>query len=181
MNTGSKLVQWVLAALIMVLAIGVTYAEEKLYIDAAVGRAQVDNAIDGVVLEDDSNAYRVGLGYDFGNNIAVEGGYLHLGDVEARVNGVPRDGQTDGVTANARFTLPLTDTLAASARVGMFFWDARIATPFGGFRNDGEDVFYGVGLDFAASRNLSITAQWDRFEFGDSSADALWAGLRFAF
>jgi len=181
MNRGSRVVYFLLAALLMLLTIGVTYAEEEFYVDAAIGRAQVDNQIAGVFLEDDSLAVRFGLGYEFASNIALEGAYVNLGDVEANVFGGVNDAQTDGLTLAARFTLPLTDTLSASARVGAFFWDAEVATPIGTFANTGEDLFYGLGLDFEASRNLTVTAQWDRFEFGDSDADALWAGLRFRF
>lgn len=181
MNNGSKLVQWGMAVLVMLLAIGVTYADEGLYVDAAVGRAKLDNRIDGVFLEDDTNTYRVGAGYDLGNNIALEGGYLFLGDIDANLSNDLAAGHTDGFVANGRFTMPLTDTLDASARVGLFFWDSDVELAGGAFGTEGEDLFYGVGLEFRATRNLTLTAQWDRFEFGDGEADALWAGLRVKF
>lgn len=181
MKKSSKLVHFGLAVLVMLVAVGVTYADDSLYVDGALGRAQVDNEIAGVFLEDDSVAVRFGVGYDFGNQIAVEAAYVNLGEVEENLLGGLNDARTDGVTVAARFTLPLGETLSASARVGAFFWDAELDTPAGDFVNEGEDVFYGVGLDFDVSRQLTFTAQWDRFEFGDSNADALWAGLRYRF
>ncbi|MFK7887436.1 MAG: outer membrane beta-barrel protein [Gammaproteobacteria bacterium] len=181
MNKGSRLVHFGLAVLVMLLTVGVTYADQGLYVDAAFGRANVDNEIAGIFLEDDSEALRFGLGYDLGNNISVEAGYVFLGEVEADVLGVANEGETDGGTLAARFELPLTDTLNASARIGGFFWEAELATPDGTFVNEGEDLFYGFGVDFKATDRLSLSGQWDRFEFGDSEADVIWAGLRYRF
>jgi len=182
MNKRSTLVHMGLAVLLMLLAVGVTYADDDtFYFDAALGRAEVDNQIAGVFLEDDSFAARFGVGYDLGNNIALEAAYVNLGEVTSDLFGGLNDARTDGLTLAARFTLPLGNSLRASARLGGFFWDAELDTPGGQFINEGEDLFYGVGLTFDASRRVSVTAHWDRFEFGDSDADALWAGLRFRF
>ena len=86
-----------------------------------------------------------------------------------------------GITANARFEFPISDTLTASARVGAFFWDAEIDTPFVRYANSGEDLYYGASLDFQVSRSLIVSGAWDRFDFDEGSADVLWAGLRFRF
>lgn len=178
----TRAAKFVLAVAAVVAAIGATYADDQgLYIDASFGRAQLDNQIAGLFLEDDAAAIRFGLGYDLGNNIALEGSYVNLGEVESDILGPGNDGTTSGVVLGARFALPVTDTLSASARVGGFFWEADIDTPDGNFVNEGEDIVYGVGLDFAATDRLALTATWDRFEFGDSSADVIWAGLRFRF
>lgn len=181
MNRGSKVVYFMLAALMILLTVGVTYADDGFYLEGAFGQARVDNQIAGVFLEDDSLATRFGAGLSVADNVALEAAYVNLGDAQADVFGGVNDAQTDGLTLAARFTLPLGDALGASARLGAFFWDAEVATPIGTFTNEGEDIFYGLGLDFRASRRLTISAQWDRFEFGDSDADALWAGMRFRF
>lgn len=181
MKKKSRLVHFGLAALVMLLTVGVAYADQGIYVDAAFGRADLDNEIAGVFLEDDSEAIRFGLGYDLGNNIALEASYVFLGEVEADVLGSANEGETDGGTIAARFELPLTDTVSASARIGGFFWEAELTTPDGVFVNEGEDLFYGFGVDFKATDRLSLSGQWDRFEFGDSEADVIWAGLRYSF
>ena len=181
-NNRTRGAKFVLAAAALLAVIGVTYADDQgLYLDASFGRAQLDNEIAGLFLEDDAAAIKFGLGYDLGNDIALEASYVNLGEVESDILGEGNDGTTSGVVLGARFTLPVTDTLFASARVGGFLWEAEIDTLDGEFVNEGEDIVYGVGLDFAATDRLALTASWDRFEFGDSSADVIWAGLRFRF
>ncbi|MEM6640601.1 MAG: outer membrane beta-barrel protein [Pseudomonadota bacterium] len=179
----TRAARFVLAIAAGLLAVGATYADDDtgLFLDASFGRAQLDNEIAGLFLEDDAAALRFGLGYDFGNNIALEGTYVNLGEVESDILGPGNDGTTSGLVLAARFTLPVTETLSASARMGGFFWEAEIDTLDGEFVNEGEDIVYGVGLDFAATERLALTAAWDRFEFGDSDADVIWAGLRFRF
>ncbi len=181
MSRPSRIVGWGLAILVALLTTGVVYAEQELYFDAAYGRAQVDDDTLDVAVADDTNAWRIGAGFDFGNNIAVEAGYLSLGDLEDSVDIGPFDGETDGFTVSARFQMPITQALSASARVGGFFWESRLAGPLATFRADGEDLYYGVSLDARLSRNLTLSGEWDRFEFGDSEADVLFAGLRYSF
>lgn len=174
--------QFGLAVLAIAAVVGATYANDQgLYADAAFGRAQLDNEIDGLFLEDDAAAIRFGLGYDLGNNISLEASYVNLGEVESDILGPGNDGTTSGVVLGARFAVPISDTLNASARVGGFIWEAEIDTLNGEFVNEGEDLVYGFGLDFAVTDNLSLTGQWDRFEFDESTADVIWAGLRYQF
>jgi OOP family OmpA-OmpF porin len=172
---------WGSAILLGLLAAGLVYAEDSVYVETAFGRAQVDESIPGVAVADDANAFRIGLGYDLDSNIAFEASWVSLGEVEAGSGSAFVAGETDGVTVNARFEFPLSETLVASARVGGFFWDSEFDTPAGRFARSGEDLYYGASLDFRASSRLTVSGAWDRFEFGDSSADVLWAGLRLRF
>jgi len=180
-NRPSRILSWGLAILLALLTTGVVFAEQELYFDAAYGRAQVDDDRLDIAVADDTDAWRVGAGFDFGNNIALEVGYLNLGDLEDVSEFGLLDGQTDGFTLSARFEMPLSETLSASARVGAFAWESELATPLATFRDKGEDLYYGVSLDFEITRNLVMSGEWDRFEFDSGEADVLFAGLRYRF
>lgn len=177
MNAKSRITAWLLALILMGLAAALTYAEESIYIEGAVGRTMLDDSLSGLPIEDDATSARFGIGYDFGNNFAVEVGYQSLGELEdALVRG-----EVDGVSAAARFSLPVSDSLTMSAKGGMFFWDAEIETTTFQSKSDGDDLFYGIGLGFEFSEQLSFKAEWDRYEFDDADADVLWAGVSFRF
>ena len=148
MNKPSRIVSWGLALLVALLTTGVVYAEQEVYFDAAYGRAQLDDDSLGIAVADDTDAWRLGAGFDFGNHIAVEVGYLNLGDLE---------------------------------EVADIGWESELSTPSATFRSDGEDLYYGVSLDFDISRNLTFSGEWDRFEFDDGEADVIFAGLRYRF
>ncbi len=181
MTKSSKFLVWTLSAMAALLATSAVFAEQELYFDAAYGRAQVDDDTLAAAIEDDTDAWRVGAGFDFGNNIALEVGYLSLGDLENDSDAGFVDGETDGYTFSGRFQVPLSQRLSASARVGAFVWDSKLDTPVGTFRNKGEDLYYGVSLDLDVTRNLSLSGEWDRFEFDDGEADVFFAGLRYRF
>ena len=181
MNKPSRIVSWGLALLVALLTTGVVYAEQEVYFDAAYGRAQVDDDSLGIAVADDTDAWRLGAGFDFGNHIAVEVGYLNLGDLEEVADIGNLAGETDGFTLSGRFEMPLAEYLTASARVGAFVWESELSTPSATFRSDGEDLYYGVSLDFDISRNLTFSGEWDRFEFDDGEADVIFAGLRYRF
>ena len=181
MKKPSRLVQFGLSFIAILLTAGVVYADQGVYFDASVGQVSVDNFPGNVSIDDEATAYKAGVGFDFGNNIAVEGSYLNWGDFDGvSINGDAK-GELDGGTLSGLFKLPLTDNLLATARVGVFFWESQLSAP--GFRQttEGEDLFYGVGLKARVSDQLSFNGEWQRYEFDNEEADILFVGASFRF
>ncbi len=181
MQSSTKIAVWLLTGAALAAATVITYADHEpepgLYLDAAYGQTSIKDADPGLGIAEDGDAFRVGLGYDLGNDIAVEAGYLRLGEL----GDDSLDVVTDGWTLSGRFTLPLSTSLSASARAGVFFWETDL--PFGGtnFETSGEDALLGVGLQFNATRNLTLGLDWDRIGFDNGDVDILSFGAKFRF
>ncbi|NNF16575.1 MAG: porin family protein [Gammaproteobacteria bacterium] len=181
MHGHSRIVIWGLSLIFLLLITGLVYADSGLYVDGAIGRTQLDTPIAGVALEDSATAVRANVGLDFGNNIAFEAGYLNLGEFEISSPFGRADASLDGATVAAVFRLPLTGNLAAMARGGLFIWQSEFSNYSATLATEGEDLFYGVGLQADISDRFSLTGEWDRFEFDDDTADALFFGFRLKF
>lgn len=177
MNQTSRIVRWGFSLLVLLITTGLVYADESIYVDAAIGATSLDESID-LPIDDDATALRFGLGYDLGNNIAFEANYINLGDFEI---GSTLKGEVDGGAISALFSLPMTDFITAKARVGFFSWEAEVNTPEFDSNIDGDDVFYGVGLEARLSNQFSLNGEWQRFELDDSEADVFFVGAQFRF
>lgn len=181
MHKPSRFLTWGLSLIFLLLTAGLVYADSGFYVDAAVGRTELDDNISGIALQDSATAFRANVGLDFGNNIALEAGYLNLGEFDLPTPGVPAVATLDGGTVSAVFRLPVSDSLSLSARGGFFMWDSEISDRFSVSVREGEDLFYGIGMQADISDQLSLTGEWDRFEFDNDTADALFFGFKFRF
>ena len=182
MTTAARIVSFGLALLAILLMTALVYADESIYVSAAVGNTDLDESID-FPIDDDATAFRLGLGYSFGNDIALEANYVNLGEFTGNTgfNNIGISGEVEGLALSAVFTLPLTDRWSATARGGVMAWESEVTTPAFRQKTDGDDVFYGLGLEANFSENFAITGEWQRFELDDSEADVLFIGARFKF
>lgn len=182
MKTTSRLVQFGLAFLAIAFTAGLVYADEGLYLSAAVGSTDLEQSTD-FPIDDNATAFRFGVGFGLANDIALEASYLNLGEFTGNTgfNSIGIDGEVEGAAISAVFALPLSDTWSATARAGFMAWESRLSTP--GFREkrDGTDPFYGLGLEAGFSERFAITGEWQRYELDDAEADVLFVGARFRF
>jgi OmpA-OmpF porin, OOP family len=132
------------------------------------------NDIPGVTasfdIEDSDTAVKLFSGFNINSNFAVEFGYVDLGEISADFS-LTDDGSFTGEPGSLVFSgadsvsgfsaglvgrLPLSGSVSVSARVGAYFWelDSKFAfedTIEGSFSgsesDDGQDIYYGLGLD----------------------------------
>lgn len=111
------------------------------YVEGTVGRSTFDiaNTTGWAVSNRDTN-YGLMLGYDFNENVALEGGYRYLGEATAKGTGnftgkvygrtftgtgnLTASGDSRGWMIGPRFNLPVNDKFSLYGRVGMYRWDA---------------------------------------------------------
>ena len=106
---------------------------------------------------------------------------MNLGEFDLPSIGDPAVAKLDGGTLSAVFRLPVSDNLSLSARGGIFMWESEVSDRFAVSVLEGEDLFYGIGMQADISDQFSLTGEWDRFEFDNESADALFFGFKFRF
>ena len=187
-----------------------------VYVLGSIGRAKVDidNAgIDASVRaagaatsttssDDNVSAWKLGLGYQFNRNFAVEVSYADFDGFSLNtVTTGPAGSVTGQIDAKAYSldlvgVVPLSPRFDLFARVGVYYWDvdARVAGVVGGVTTaistseDGTDWKAGVGARYNFTRNFGIQLEWERYnDVGDSATtgksdvDMVTIGLRYRF
>src|SRR5215471_15174419 len=129
-----------------------------------------------------STGWRLFAGYEINRNLAVEGGYLDLGEFHGSAENAPSlnpDSATStahpsGFTLDTFFTLPASEQFGFIARLGVFAWslDATVSlTPCCGVPKppstsgnaNGVSVDFGVGVKYDFDKNLGVRAEFQRF------------------
>lgn len=138
-----------------------------------------------------SEGWKIYGGYQFNKYLGAEGGYANLNDMRATgavTGGTHRTNvDTDAWTLAAVGTLPLTEKFSVIGKVGAAYMLADIKTwkstnnqntnPSDFSADDGYEPYYGVGVSYAMLDNLSLRAEWERFDRKDLNIDLLTAGM----
>lgn len=176
--------KWVAAALFGVAtALAAPFASaQQFYLGGSVGSSDADdgNAIpdlitSGTVDGSDSGTKLFG-GYGFTRNFAVELAYVDLGKLGYSgmfgpltvTNGSVK---TSGFAVSAVGLLPLNQSVSLFGKAGVYSWEAKArditaGAPFAA-KEDGSDLFVGLGAAFDVTRNFSVRAEWEFYEAVD--------------
>ena len=151
------------------------------YVGTGLGEAEARDAAEFGLSDDTDTAFRVYGGYTFSPLLTAEVGYLDLGEYRGEVPGIGGPATTrvdlDGFTLGMRPQLALNQHWYAQAQVGLFLWDsdAVIDTSLGSVResDDGEDLYYGLGIGRDLGSAWQVSGEWTRFETDASDVDFL--------
>lgn len=163
-----------------------TLASERFYVGGSLGPSSFEEDFDGLDVETDGTAIRLLIGWHLHEQFSLEFGYQDLGDLK---DDIVIDGESvrvrlsaDGFTLGAAGSLPVTDSVALTGRVGAFFWDGdadinnfTVASP------DDRNLYLSVGARYRVSERFALTADVTRYELDDAEADVLAIGLAYRF
>ena len=136
--------------------------------------------------------FGLGLGYELNSNWAIELAYLDLEQVDIELTSTqtiknlknihPESG--DGITFSAVYKYPLDGNTDAILRLGVFNWDADYTTTTigsdsltGSDSDSGTDLYWGFGLKQKLTKNLSLSGEFQRFEFDQDKSQYVRLGL----
>lgn len=125
----------------------------------------------GDEFDDDADLIEGVVGVYISPYFGVEGSYTDFGEFGGDIVTTEIDGY--GIAAIGR--LPVSDSFALYVKGGYFWWDAdtSVETPSGDIDGsvDGEEPFYGVGVDFQVVDHFNLSLEYLRYEFdlSDSS------------
>lgn len=176
--------------------------ELGFYAGAALGQAKAQDFCDTIIgggftggCDDKDTAWKIFGGYQFHRNIAVELGYVDMGEITASGTrlGLPASGSAEvtGIEFVALGIIPFTPQFSGFVKAGGFRWDvdtstAGAAEPRGS--DDGVDFTYGLGVRYDFTRNLAARLEFQRYNnVGETNTTGqsdvnLWAiGLMYKF
>jgi OOP family OmpA-OmpF porin len=154
-----------LALLILAMVPQTLRAESEIYGGAGIGYSTF--GVDATDFEDSGLATRQFLGLRYGRFVGLEVGYLNFGTANDQVadpsgSGTLNEGiKTWGYDLSVVGRYPLNEELAAFGKVGILRWDSEdtlepVPLPN---KTDGDDLIFGVGLDFRGSGRVHIRVE----------------------
>jgi OOP family OmpA-OmpF porin len=173
MNKNLGLAAVLMAAVLPVSALAQT---ATMYVTGQFGKTSYD-LDSGSNVDDEDNGYTMGIGVRMGPNVAIEGGYVDLGEVSGNSSTL----ETTGAFAGLGLFIPLQPGFELTGRAGLIAWDQDFKTPLSTMSDDGTDIYFGIGAAFQVSRELHLTVGFDRYDINDKDVDMLSLGAKFYF
>lgn len=169
-----------IAALLVALS-GSALADGGPYVTATLGNATLNDSFGLVDVDEDSSAYRIGVGIDFSDSFGLEGGYHRFGTFE---EGTPArfrldaDGWYLGANVGAR----IAPNFRLLGRGGLFFYDGD--SIFDEFIRESQDdgyFYFGGGAEVELADNFSLVGDWTRYQLEETESDVISIGFRLHF
>ncbi|MEW6330861.1 MAG: outer membrane beta-barrel protein [Pseudomonadota bacterium] len=167
------------------------------YMGANIGNAHAKDykdsvgSISNIVIDDKDSAWRIYGGYHFMDILAMEVGYVDLGEVrsDGTLGGMTYSDKNEarGIDAVVVGTMGITDNISVMGRFGLFLHDVDSDTTQLGVTSKsnsrGTKYTMGLGAKYALGKKYALRFEWQRYVgVGDltteqSHYEVFWAGL----
>lgn len=157
--------------------------------------------ITSIALDDSRLGYKLAAGYQLKPYLAIEAGYLDLGDVELEVAAdvANRDVffnaaaayhpySAHGFTLGVKGQYTFADDWQLALSGGQFFWHGdyksqwlETSTQVGDDKNNGHDWYYGVALEYQVSEHWSVGIAGQRYNTDSAHHKMFGMNLRYQF
>lgn len=169
------------------------------YLSLALGQTSVDTGIGGLTgtasLDEEDSSFKLIIGKNMSEKLSIEGFYLDYG--ESTLTGNTGDQFTfEGLTlafivdngriatsatalgGNALFKHKLGSNASLYGKLGLVRWDSDFEVSGSGIGSFSEsetgiDLFFGVGVKAAVSKNIALAADFEIHDIDDSDVDVL--------
>lgn len=209
MNKKQFLCVVTLSALAAVPAWAEQTVSSGFFLTAGLGQSSADlGDVGGLSVDDKDTSYSIGLGYKINDMFSIEGGYQNLGEASASgtasgtlygtaytATGLTASDEVDGYYLGPVVTFPVGGNFEVQGRLGVYSWKGDIKLSFtsltyggtsysGGSASDshdGSDAYFGLGVAYKFSNNMSLGADWTRFDIDGTDVDVFGARLKYNF
>ncbi len=165
--------------------------------DVTNGLAEMGYDVSAHVEDSSRTAWGVFGGWRVSKYFGTQLGYTHLGTVDTSFTGNALDIQAflkdanrlqphsaSGFDLNLVGHYPLGKGFEITAQIGAFAWNAdySVSNSLGETlkrKDNGIDLAYGAGLEYAFHKGLALTGGWTRYEVGSESIDFLGVGAQY--
>ena len=158
--------------------------------------------LNDVSVDDTDNGWKVFVGYEFTANLGVEVAYVDLGEVTSEFGATiaPADLQPllsdaaaihpymlTGATLAGVGSIDITPSFAVFGKVGAFVWDAEGDVKEIGsgqlvdFDDSGTDLMYGLGVKLDINPQVTMRAEWERYNADRNDMNFYSIGVEYRF
>lgn len=164
-SKGAALCVFVISAGALVAADSAS-AQPGLYAGGAYGQSRVNDSD----FDDENTAMKIMVGGKFNRFLGLE----LAGNDYGESSGVGYESELKGITFAAVGYLPLGDSFELFVKGGNLWWEHNLEL-FNTFDDtiDGNEFFYGAGVNFNFTPMFALRAEMERYEFDLADDDAI--------
>ena len=193
------------AVFMLAMTVSATAAAEGFYLQGGLGVSRYNDSdkhvtklANGLVtksgfssavakMDRGSGMLKLGLGYQINSNLAVEGGFTHLGvlDMSATTTGPTAAMTAELVTYGWELSMvgryPINEETKLYGRLGAYAWDSKVEDISGNLKSsvafnnsDGTDLTFGAGIEYKAWR-----FEYQRYKIDKEHVDTFQVAYRF--
>lgn len=165
------------------------------FLDKGLTNKGVTNLSPSSSMESADTGYKLGAGYQFTPNIAVEGAYVDLGKATYSYNATGTlggnngtahasgDVKVSGINFSLVGTLPIASDISLFGKVGMFVGEAKatlngsasagaasVTVNNAGGTKSQSATSYGIGASYNITQQISLRAEYEEFDLKGISA-----------
>ena len=131
-----------------------------------LGFGSVDYDADSISSFDDPTGFEIILGKEISRNLSFELSYIDFGEADDGIAPVWRL-EGESITAGALLRGKVGRAADVFLKLGMHSWDRELTEDGIGViaRDDGIDIFYGLGVMVKTTDSLSIGARYNVYDF----------------
>jgi OmpA-OmpF porin, OOP family len=154
------------------------HAESNFTWEVLLGKANQKTSLYDFSTSGDDSSIGIRAAYLFNKNIAIELAYQNYGEaVESFVfsggNKVTDKMKTAALNFGLKGSIPLDESFSLISRFGLSMWDfdlteTNLFYPDENikFRDDGTDIYYGIGAQYNFNENIFIIAEYSITDIG---------------
>lgn len=125
------------------------------------GLVNTSYVIDRIDWDGSATGYTIFAGMPINDVISVEGGLINQGTAD--VWGADLSG--DGIQLSVLGNVALQEGFGLYGRIGMYMWNGELKNAGAASgSDDGSDLYYGIGMNYAFSEAFSVRAEYDFIE-----------------
>lgn len=168
------------SSLLTILTFAAGSAHAGGYVGASIGQSEFPGDYDH------SLSFSVKGGYAVSEHLAFEVAYLNLGSSKDKNENHPTppwEAEVTGINTSLVLSAPLNQRIDMFAKVGGFFWRVDVSEDGYGniFSDRGTDISFGVGGAYHVADDISVFAEYQRFDVDSGKIDNFAAGIHLFF
>jgi hypothetical protein len=151
-----------------------------------VGQTTLDVSGETFRIDASDTGYKGFVGYRVFKFFGAELAYTDLGTFEDTVGGDSFKASGELVALYGMGLLPITPMFDIFGKLGGARWETTSESIIGGIGSEkmdrsGNDVVYGVGLQFSIIKLIAIRAEWEKFKLDDQDLNYVSLGVQIQF
>lgn len=150
-------------------------------------------SVNSISIDDGGTGYRLFFGKQLHDRVAVEIGFVDLGDIDVEADVEATDTNAflndlanvapvapTGFTVDAFGNYPVGANFSVIGRLGLFFWNTDVE--FGDFQSsdDGVDLHYGLGAAYTINEDFDVRLEYEAFQ-STTEMDMIGVGVTWKF
>jgi opacity protein-like surface antigen len=160
-----------------------------------------DVTVTNIAADDSRIGWKLNIGFDVTDNVAIEAGYMDLNDGNAQLNQLVNAPElffsnakklhhnaTEGFSLGSSYHYNVSSNIGLTGSIGLFNWEggelqpqSLNASPASGLEEGGTDVYFGLGGGYQLADDVTLKIEWERYQYNNDNTEMWSIGVNYHF